>query len=203
LPFYLLIAAGLGGLLRLNEWGRWVAMVFIGLVLGLNGLNQWQQATIDGKADYRAATAYVAANYNASGERATAPLPPRSEPCPECTRLLYAPLIVTRYPEYPLIVFQIPHARYSFDYYFPNRAYQWADGLYTNHRYSDGVYMMSEDGAALSMETLTAGYDVVWLFATETWMWDERGLVKAWLDTNMHMVDEAHYKWVDVYRYER
>jgi mannosyltransferase len=203
LPFYLLIAAGLDRLLRLNEWGRWVAMILIGTILGLNGLNQWRQATTDGKADYRAATAYVAAHYSASGDQTTEVIPPVSDPCPECTLKLYAPLIVTRYPEYPLIVFQIPYARHSFDYYFPGETYRWADGLYTNHRYTDGTYMMSEANAALAMETLTAEQDEIWLFATETWMWDERGLVKGWLDSNMQLRDEAHFKWVDVYRYER
>ena len=63
--------------------------------------------------------------------------------------------------------------------------------------------MMSEDSAALSMQAMTADHDVVWLFATETWMWDERGLVKAWLDDNMRLVDQARFRWVDVYRYER
>jgi 4-amino-4-deoxy-L-arabinose transferase-like glycosyltransferase len=203
LPFYLLIAAGLGRLLRLTELGRWAAMILIGAILGLNGLNQWQQATTDGKADYRAAAAYVAANYSASGAQTTEVIPPASDPCPECTRELYMPLIVTRHPEYPLIVFHIPYARHSFDYYYPGETYRWADGLYTNHRHADGTYMMSEANAALAMETLTADHDMVWLFATETWMWDERGLVKAWLDTNMRLEDEAHFKWVDVYRYER
>jgi hypothetical protein len=203
LPFYLLIAAGLGSLLRFDEWGRWTAMILVGVILGFNGLNQWQQATTDGKADYRAATAYVAANYLASGDQAPEATLPASEPCPECTFRVYAPLLGTGSPEYPLIVFQIPYARHSFDYYYPDDDYRWADGVYTNHRHADGTYMMSEANAALAMETLTADHDVVWLFATEVWMWDERGLVKAWLDTNMQLRDEAHFKWVDVYRYER
>jgi 4-amino-4-deoxy-L-arabinose transferase-like glycosyltransferase len=203
LPFYLLIATGLSCLFGLKVWGQWAAMILIGAILGLNGLNQWQQATIDGKADYRAAAAYVAANYSMSGERSTGVVAPVSDPCSECTVRVYAPVIANRYPKYPLIVFQIPYARHSFDYYYPDEAYRWADGLYTNHRYADGAYMMSEDNAALAMETLTAEQDVVWLFATETWMWDERGLVKAWLDSHMQLADEAHFKWVDVYRYER
>jgi hypothetical protein len=202
-PFYLLIAAGLACLLRLGEWGRWTALILVGLVLGLNGLNQWEQATTDGKIDYRAATAYAAANYMPSEEPAPEAVVPTSDPCPECTFELYVPLAASRYPREPFIVFQIPYARYSFDYYYPDNGYQWADGLYTNHRYDDGSYMMSEASADLAMQDLTAGHDVIWLFATETSMWDERGLVKAWLDSNMRLVDQAHFKWVDVYRYER
>jgi hypothetical protein len=103
----------------------------------------------------------------------------------------------------PLIVFQIPYARYSFDYYFPHEDYEWADGLYTNHRYTDDSYMMTEENAGLAMQRLTAERDVVWLFATEMWLWDDRGLVKAWLDANMRLVDEKEFQWVAVYRYER
>ena len=65
--------------------------------------------------------------------------------------------------------------------------------------------MIGEAQAAEEMERMTAGYDVVWLFATEAEMWDERGLVKSWLDANLRLTDETEgeYLWVDVYRYER
>ena len=205
LPFYLLIAAGLAALYRFGDGGRWAGLLLLGVVLGFNGLNQWQQATTDGKADYRGAAAYLAARYLASDE---ATLTVRSVPspvmCEDCAFETYMTLVMCRHqPSVGLIVFQIPYARYAFDYYFPHKAYAWAEGLYTNHRYPDGSYMMSEANAALAMQNVTADHDVVWLFATETWMWDERGLVKAWLDANMHMTDEARFKWVDVYRYER
>jgi len=42
------------------------------------------------------------------------------------------------------------------------------------------------------MQEMTAGYDAIWLIATETAMWDERGLVQAWLEANAQRVDEAH-----------
>jgi hypothetical protein len=65
--------------------------------------------------------------------------------------------------------------------------------------------MMSEAQAVEEMERMTEGYHVVWLIATEAEMWDERGLVKGWLDAHMRLVDEAEgeYLWVDVYRYEK
>ena len=100
-----------------------------------------------------------------------------------------------------LIVFQIPHGKYSFDYYFPEDEYPWAEGLYTNHRAPDGSYLMSEQEAARRMQEMTAGYDVVWLVATETTTWDERGLVQAWLEANAQRVDKAQFARVDVYRY--
>jgi mannosyltransferase len=205
LAFYLLIAAGLAALYRLGDGGRWAGPLLLGVVLGFNGLNQWQQATTDGKADYRGAAAYLAAHYLAPDEKT---LTTRSAPspvvCEDCVFETYLPLVMCRHqPREGLIVFQIPYARYTFDYYFPHEAYPWADGLYTNHRYPDGSYVMSEANAALAMQKMTADHDVIWLFATETAMWDERGLVKAWLDANMHMTDEVHFKWVDVYRYEK
>jgi 4-amino-4-deoxy-L-arabinose transferase-like glycosyltransferase len=205
LPFYLLIAAGLAALQRLGGGGRWAELLLLGVILSLNGLNQWQQATTDGKADYRGAAAYLAAHYLAPGE-ATPTVRPVPSPvvCKGCVFETYLPLVMCRHqPCEGLIVFQIPYARYTFDYYFPYQGYPWAEGLYTNHRYPDDSYVMSEANAALAMQKITADYDVVWLFATETWMWDERGLVKAWLDAHLHMTDEAHFKWVDVYRYDR
>ena len=36
---------------------------------------------------------------------------------------------------------------------------------------------------------------------TEMEMWDQRGLVRAWLEANMRRADEAHFARVDVYRY--
>jgi mannosyltransferase len=202
LSFYLLIAAGLTVVLRLGKGGRWIVMILVGVVISLNGLNQWQQATTSGKADYRGAVAYLASNYPApAGSLGTAP--PSTVECQKCTTGVYVPLFLSGHPMEPLIVFQIPYARYSFDYYFPHEDYEWADGLYTNHRYTDDSYMMTEENAALAMQRLTAERDVVWLFATEMWLWDDRGLVKAWLDANMRLVDEKESQWVAVYRYER
>ncbi|MFQ6101532.1 MAG: glycosyltransferase family 39 protein [Anaerolineae bacterium] len=100
-----------------------------------------------------------------------------------------------------LILFQIPHGRYTFDYYFPEDEYPWAEGLYTNHRAPDGSYLVNEQGAAWDMQEMTAGYSAVWLIATETTMWDERGLVQAWLEANAQRTDEAHFMRVDVYQY--
>lgn len=100
-----------------------------------------------------------------------------------------------------LILFQIPYGRYTFNYYFPVQEYPWAEGLYTNHRAPDGSYLMSEQQAAYRMREMTAGYDVIWLVATEVEMWDARGLVQQWLETNAQRIDEAYFTRVDVYRY--
>lgn len=165
--FYLLIALGLASLWRFGNWGRWVVVLPLSIILAISYANQWQQAIEPIKSNFRAAAAYVTERY-APGE---------------------------------LIIFQIPHGLYTFDYYFPEEEYPWAEGLYTNHRTQEGAYVMSEQDAAHRMQEMTAGYDVIWLVATETTMWDKRGLVQAWLEANGERVDEAYFTWVDVYRY--
>jgi len=217
-PFYLLISLGLTSLYRLAGWGpaptadrpspRWVpvrllgrtlrraaALLLTGAILPLDGANLWRQATIPVKSDFRAAAAYVA-NYHVSAE------PDASQASDEQFAFTqYLPLVIRGFDE--LIVFQIPYARYTFDYYFPIETYPWAEGLYTNHRTADGSYIISEQQAARRLQQMTAGHNVVWLVATEMDMWDKRGLVQAWLDANARRVDEAHFTRVDVYRYER
>jgi hypothetical protein len=112
--------------------------------------------------------------------------------------------VADRYAPGELIIFQIPHGRYAFDYYFPDdHQYTWNEGLYTNHRHLGGSYLMSEQDAWSRMEAMTANYDAIWLVATETTMWDDRGMVFAWLEANRERVDEAHPVRVDVYRYVR
>ncbi|MCX7681522.1 MAG: glycosyltransferase family 39 protein [Anaerolineae bacterium] len=113
-----------------------------------------------------------------------------------------AAYVASRYHPGELIMFQIPHGRYTFDYYFTVEGYPWADGLFTNHRAPDGSYLVSEQESAARMAALTSGYQTIWLVVTEAAMWDERGLVQHWLETQRTRVDEAHFMRVDVYRYE-
>ena len=73
-------------------------------------------------------------------------------------------------------------------------SYRWAEGLYTNGGMNSG-------SAHMSMETLTAGTETVWLIATEVDLWDARGLVQAWLEQNASIVDDAHFVGVSVYQF--
>ena len=206
LAFYLLVARGLAAIWRARSWGRWAGVVLISLVLGFNVTNLWQQATQQGKANFRAAAAYVAANYEEPNlDKVVVQPGPNQAACENCAFRAYIPMALSRYSRFDgLVIFQIPHGRYAFDYYFPYEGYPRVDGLYTNHRHPDDSYMMSEEEAREKMERMTEGYDVVWLVASETEMWDERGLVKGWLDANMRLTDEVgEYLWVDVYRYVR
>ena len=93
-----------------------------------------------------------------------------------------------------LVIFQIPHVRYTFDYYYPH-PYEWAEGLFTN-------YGMSDAEVDAKMRTIVAGRKTVWLVASEMTMWDSRLQVWRWLETHLRRADTAEFAQVTVYRYE-
>ncbi len=129
--------------------------------------------------------------------------------------------VAAAFEQEDLILFQIPHGRYSFDYYFHLSArpvalpevsdgfrvflpwamgggadpYQWAEGPYTNAG-------MLQAELSSRMAELTKGHRIVWLIATEVPMWDERNLVQEWLEEHARLTDEAKFVRVEVYRYE-
>ena len=113
-----------------------------------------------------------------------------------------AAFVEEHYQPEDLLLFQIPHGRYTFDYYFGPTGYAAAGGLYTNHREDDGSYQMTEDQAAAQMERLTHGHERVWLVATEVAMWDQRHLVEEWLASWGTVVRAEHFARVDVTLYE-
>jgi 4-amino-4-deoxy-L-arabinose transferase-like glycosyltransferase len=192
-PAYLLLMAV--AVRAAANHSRLMAGLFLAAVLAGSGWGIWLQAGNSLKADFRAATRYVAARLE---------------------------------PE-DLILFQIPYGRHSFEYYWPEvqpapaeppaapdcvppapkmayrvflpisevgrGTYRWAEGLYTNNGMDPGE-------ADRRMEELTAGNSGVWLVATEAELWDERGLVQAWLEEHGTRSEEAHFVRVDVYRYE-
>ena len=41
----------------------------------------------------------------------------------------------------------------------------------------------------------------VWLVVSEEWLWDSRGLARAWLNTHGQAVESARFALVDVYHY--
>ncbi|TEU15303.1 MAG: hypothetical protein E3J21_13680 [Anaerolineales bacterium] len=93
-----------------------------------------------------------------------------------------------------LAIFLIPYVRHTFEYYYRGD-YHWTNGPYTN----DGK---SEGELEASLGKMTEGYKGIWLVASEAELWDQRGLVKAWLDGNGRLVDEEEFARVRLYRYE-
>jgi hypothetical protein len=88
------------------------------------------------------------------------------------------------------------HGAYPADQaYRAYRAYRWAEGLYTNGGMEPGE-------VDRRMAEITGGSRIVWLVATETELWDERGLVQGWLDTHASLVDEVQFVRVAVRRYQ-
>jgi 4-amino-4-deoxy-L-arabinose transferase-like glycosyltransferase len=98
-----------------------------------------------------------------------------------------------RQGEAPLM-FHMPYVRYTFDYYFKGK-YVALEGPWTN----DG---RSEAQVEAAMANLLQGYSDVWLVASESWLWDTRGLARAWLDRHARLVESASFTLVDVYHYE-
>ena len=91
------------------------------------------------------------------------------------------------------VMIQTPYLQETFDYYY-RRPYKLLQGLWTNHG-------KTEAEVHREMLQLTAGLTDLWLVVSEEALWDERGLVRQWLDDHANRVDEAHFMRVDVYYY--
>lgn len=185
-PAFLLVAST--GVVAVSRRSRILAALLLISVLALNGWGLVLQARTPFKADFRSATEHVARRLNSTD----------------------------------LLLFQIPYGKYSFEYYYPQferqpdsharrgeyraflplvmgggpRVLRMRDGLFTNAG-------MNPAEADLQMAHLVGSHRVVWLVETEATLWDERGLVRAWLDENAELTDRAEYLRVTVYRYER
>ena len=100
-----------------------------------------------------------------------------------------------------VIVFQIPYVRYTFDYYF-RRPYQWIDGPYTNFPGSFDGYLESSTTVLDRLKQQFQNQRQVWLVASEVEMWDQRDLLRTWLNTHGLVTFQADYPRVQVTRYE-
>jgi hypothetical protein len=100
-----------------------------------------------------------------------------------------------------LVVFQIPHVRHTFDYYF-RQPYQALGGPYTN--YSGGVngYQSSDEVVLEQIGPTFANQHTVWLVSSEAAMWDARNLLQRWLEMNSKITFREEYAQVQVTRYE-
>jgi hypothetical protein len=195
--FYLLVTLSLTSFATIEHEMSWIVVPLLATILVINGVNLQQQATKPIKSDFRAAAAYVA-DYQE---------PPKTDqPVPGESRFrhtVYLPTLTKGSRGFDdLVIFQIPHGRYTFDYYFPIDEYPRAEGLYTNHRTREEEYLMGKEQVARQMREMTRGHSTIWLIATEVPMWDKRNLVQQWLDQHALRVTEAHFHRVDIYRYE-
>ncbi len=102
-----------------------------------------------------------------------------------------------------LLLFQIPYNRLVYEVYAGDALGVWAEAPFTNWREPDGSYRVNGTYVARELAGLVGGYDRVWLVYSEVALWDDRELVKGWLDIAMEGLDQQHYPGVSVYLYGR
>ncbi len=180
----LLLLAGIG-VQRVSRHLPWCGGLLAAALMISSLISVWRQATTPLKTDMRSAAGYVVAHMDTDDK----------------------------------VMFQIPYARYSFEYYFdrltiahsadprggfrlffpmvkgPDRSVLWMDGLYTNGG-------MSVAEVHSTMQRRVAGSKGIWLVATEATLWDERELVRSWLETHASVSARAELVGVIVSRYE-
>jgi mannosyltransferase len=102
-----------------------------------------------------------------------------------------------------LLLFQIPYNHHVFGFYSEDGLGAWAEAPFTNWREADGSFRVDGTFVAREMRALVAGYDRVWLVYSEAGLWDERELVKRWLDETYDLVDAQPFHGVDLFLYAR
>jgi 4-amino-4-deoxy-L-arabinose transferase-like glycosyltransferase len=92
------------------------------------------------------------------------------------------------------LIFQMPYNRFTFTYYYGELP-TWVDGPYTNGGMPEAEvdgYLAREVGSAPG----------VWLVDSEAALWDEDGLVQAWLEEHGTRTAQAELARVAVTRYQ-
>ncbi len=114
-----------------------------------------------------------------------------------------------RSPE-ALLVLQIPHLEYAYRYYSGDqgpapfaesdtRLGRWTGGLWTNGTADDAAAGAEVDA---QMRALTIAEPELWVMRSEATMWDERGLMDAWLARNASVLEQSNFHGVQVTRYQ-
>jgi mannosyltransferase len=95
-----------------------------------------------------------------------------------------------------LIIFHISYARPTFEYYYGDSS-PYADGITTDEN-------TTEAWLDAMMEAQAQGHNAVWLCYSEAkeTKWDEREMVKDWLERNGRRTGRAAFARVEVSRYE-
>ncbi|HQE92237.1 MAG TPA: glycosyltransferase family 39 protein [Anaerolineae bacterium] len=100
-----------------------------------------------------------------------------------------------------LVLFQIPYNHYVVQYYAEEPLEPWGEAPFTNWKREDGSYQVDMAYVDEKMQALLNDYTGVWLIYSEVALWDDRELVKQWLDAHGHRVDQQPYTGVTVYHY--
>lgn len=102
-----------------------------------------------------------------------------------------------------LLLFQIPYNRLVYEVYGDVYDDDVAEAPYTNWRDAGGGYRLDADHVGREVRRLVANRDRVWLIYSEARLWDERELVRGWLDTTYELAEADHYTGVSVLLYVR
>jgi len=100
-----------------------------------------------------------------------------------------------------LLLFQIPYNHHVVGFYAEAPLDPWAEAPFTNWRREDGSYHVHMPYVDREMAALTAAYSGVWLVYSEVGLWDDRELVKQWLDSHARLVEHQPYVGVEVFHY--
>ncbi len=100
-----------------------------------------------------------------------------------------------------LLLFQIPYNHHVALYYAAKPLEPWEEAPFTNWKLEDGSYQVDMPYVDMQMKALLKDYSGVWLVYSEVALWDERELVKQWLDSHARLVDQQSYVGVTVYYY--
>jgi mannosyltransferase len=100
-----------------------------------------------------------------------------------------------------MIVFQIPYVQYTFDYYY-HQPYEAIPGPYTNYPGSNNGYRDSAETIDQQLAAIFSDKRGVWLVASEVSMWDQRDLLRKWLNAHGQVTYQADFAQVQITRYE-
>lgn len=182
--FFFLVALGIDALWQRVRWFGWGVLVAL---VAVNGWGIVRQQTLTIKADFRQAAAFVAETHATSVE--TAPQLPALPVDAPFT--VYLPLVPNN--PAPAVLFQMPYLHYTFEYYF-RAPFNMLEGVWTN----SGRAPAEVDA---EMRRLTAGVGSLYFVVSEEAQWDNRQLVRQWLQKYGTLQDEARFVGVEVYRY--
>lgn len=117
--------------------------------------------------------------------------------------------VTTRRAPETLLILQIPHLEWSYRYYTSDfqvglfadsdaRMGDWASGLWTNNGLPDAEARAQVDA---QMREMVGARQELWLLSSEVEMWDERHLMREWLNEHGEIVDKAEFHGVQAHHY--
>ncbi len=180
--FYLLAAKGIDLFYR---WQKWLGVSIIIALMAINIQSVAKQNASPIKADFRSVATFIA-----QAEENPAPSPASPTIVPNDFRFqIFLPII--SHESIPTVMFQMPYLKYTFDYYFDGD-YRQLDGIWTN----DGKNEAQVDKI---LQKQLADTQHLWLVTAEEDAWDNRHLLRQWLDRHGEVQKEAHFIGADVY----